>query len=140
MQRKVRWKRKSIDLKKGIVWSMLCVWIGSLVLANSSIDVMASDSTKDKLPSGIMYECIGSEIEQFVKEHKASTAGMEVAVFDRKQVIYRNNFGYADVEKKIPMDENTVLDWGAVTKLTVWVSVMQLWEQGKIDLNEDIQT
>ena len=27
-----------------------------------------------------------------------------------------------------------------MTKLTVWVSVMQLWEEGKIDLDEDIRT
>ena len=69
-------QRKGKDLKKGIAWWILCVWIGSLVLGNNSMDVMASDSAKDKLPSGITYECIGSEIEQFVEEHKATTAGM----------------------------------------------------------------
>ncbi len=27
-----------------------------------------------------------------------------------------------------------------IAKLTVWVSVMQLWEEGKIDLEADIKT
>ena len=37
------------------------------------------------------------------------------------------------------MDDNSVFEWGSVTKLTVWVSVMQLWEEGKIDLKTDIK-
>ena len=35
-------QRKGKDLKKGIAWWILCVWIGSLVLGNNSMDVMSS--------------------------------------------------------------------------------------------------
>ena len=45
-----------------------------------------------------------------------------------------------DKEKGLKTDDNSVFEWGSVTKLTVWVSVMQLWEEGKIDLDEDIRT
>jgi len=92
-----------------------------------------------KLPSGISYEKIGSEIEEYVKEHEATMAGMEVAVFDRNGIIYQNQFGYINVEKKQPVKEDSVFGWGSVTKMLVWVSVMQLWEQDKIDLNADIK-
>jgi len=43
-------------------------------------------------------------------------------------------------EKGIKADDDSVFEWGSVTKLTVWVSVMQLWEQGKINPEEDIRT
>ena len=140
MQTKIKLRRERKNLKKSIQQLILSILVGSLVMGNGSIGVRASETEKEKLPSGISYEDIGKEIEQFVEEHKDTTAGVEIAVFDRNQVIYKNSFGYADVENQIPMDETTALDWGSVTKLTVWVSVMQLWEQGKIDFNEDIRT
>ncbi len=37
------------------------------------------------------------------------------------------------------VDENTVYEWGSVSKLLIWISVMQLYEQGKLDLDKDIR-
>ncbi len=82
---------------------------------------------------------IGSQIEAFVVEHADTTAGMAVSVFQKDSVLYHNYFGYANREAGLPVDENTVMEWGSVTKLLVWVSVMQLTEQGKLDLNADVQ-
>lgn len=92
-----------------------------------------------KLPSGIDYEELGTKIEEFVSEHKDTTAGMAVSVFKQDDNIYTNYFGYADKEAGIAVDQDTVMEWGSATKLLVWVSVMQLWEQGQIDLDADIR-
>ncbi|MEE0264103.1 MAG: serine hydrolase domain-containing protein [Acutalibacteraceae bacterium] len=81
---------------------------------------------------------IGSKIEQYVQQNINTTAGMSVAVFNDKHTIYRNSFGYSDVQNKIPVADDTVMEWGSVSKLLVWVSAMQLSEQGKLDLNADI--
>ena len=93
-----------------------------------------------KLPSGIERDQIGQKIQDYVKEHEKTTAGMETAIFDKNGTIYQGNFEYMDKEKGIKADDDSVFEWGSVTKLTVWVSVMQLWEQGKINLEEDIRT
>ena len=93
-----------------------------------------------KLPSGIERDQISQKIQDYVKEHEKTTAGMVTAVFDKDGTIYQGNFGYMDKEKGIKADDDSVFEWGSVTKLTVWVSVMQLWEQGKINLEEDIRT
>ena len=53
--------------------------------------------------------------------------------------LYQKNFGYTDKEKKLAVDDKSVFEWGSTTKITVWVSVMQLWEEGKIDLKTDIR-
>ena len=95
---------------------------------------------EQKLPSGTDRDKIGQKIQDFVKEHEKTTAGMETAVFDKDGTIYKGNFGYMNKEKKVKTDDSSVLEWGSVTKLTVWISVMQLWEEGKIDLEEDIRT
>lgn len=54
-------------------------------------------------------------------------------------MIFSKGYGYGDVDKKQKINPNTsVFEWGSISKLFVWVSVMQLEEQGKIKLNEDI--
>ncbi|MBR1692590.1 MAG: beta-lactamase family protein, partial [Lachnospiraceae bacterium] len=64
---------------------------------------------------------------------------MAVSVFDKEKSLYTNYFGYADKEAGIAVDHDMVIEWGSVTKLLVWVSVMQLWEQGQLELNRDIR-
>ncbi|KXT77844.1 Beta-lactamase [Streptococcus sp. DD11] len=99
-----------------------------------------AQAESQKLPSGTDRSQIGQKIQDFVKEHEKTTAGMETAVFDKDGTIYRGNFGYMDKENKVKADDDSVFEWASITKLTVWVSVMQLWEEGKIDLEEDIRT
>lgn len=122
--------------RAGIIKSLLVLLLIALVL--SFVPVYAS-AAGDVLPSGVEREELGDKIEAFVDEHSATTAGMAVAVFDSEGDIYRNHFGYIDMEKGLPVDESSVFEWGSATKLLVWVSVMQLWEQGKIDLDADVR-
>ncbi len=102
--------------------------------------VTASAQSSPQLPSGLPVSDLGSKIEAFVSENEATTAGMAVAVFEKDQVLYENYFGFANIADGIKVDADTVFEWGSVTKLITWVSVMQVWEQGLLDLNADIRT
>lgn len=92
-----------------------------------------------ELPDGSEYDDLGNRIEDFVSEHEKTTAGMAVSVFHKDDTIYTGYFGYADKDARLAVEEDTVIEWGSATKILVWVSVMQLWEQGKIDLDTDIR-
>ena len=49
--------------------------------------------------------------------------------------------GYADIANRTPVDpETTLFNIGSITKLFTWTSVMQLVEEGKIDLDADVNT
>lgn len=87
-------------------------------------------------PSGLGYGEIGSAIEEFAADKKYASFG--TAVFDGEEILYSSHFGYADRENGILADDDTVYEWGSISKMFVWVSVMQLWEDGKIDLGRDI--
>ncbi|MCK5642344.1 MAG: beta-lactamase family protein, partial [Gammaproteobacteria bacterium] len=53
--------------------------------------------------------------------------------------IITRGYGFSDLEKQIVVDsENTLFRAGSISKLFTWTAVMQLVEQGKIDLNADI--
>ena len=90
-------------------------------------------------PSGISYDDIGSEIDAYIKKYEAGLASVGTCVFDETGIIYEGYYGYSDIEVGILADKETVYDWGSTSKLLVWVSVMQLMEQGKLDLETDLR-
>lgn len=68
-------------------------------------------------------------------------AGAAVSVVSDGQVLLAKGYGSADLAKGRPVDpERTVFRVGSVTKLFTWTAVMQLVEEGKLDLDADINT
>jgi CubicO group peptidase (beta-lactamase class C family) len=67
--------------------------------------------------------------------------GAVVAVVKDGELVLAKGYGYADLETRTPVDPaRTLFRPGSVSKLFVWTSVMQLVEQGKLDLDADINT
>jgi CubicO group peptidase (beta-lactamase class C family) len=70
---------------------------------------------------------------------RGDVAGAVVVVVKDGQVLTQRGFGYSDAEKRKPVDpENTLFRPGSVSKLFTWTAVMQLVEQGKLNLDADV--
>ena len=111
-----------------------------IAAAFMTLSLLASCSAKAEKPEKKIYAGSYEEkINAFYEDHKDTTAGAMVGVFDKDGVVFKGYYGYSDIANGIKIDENTVIDWGSTTKTMVWVSVMQLWEQGKIDLEKDVR-
>lgn len=66
-------------------------------------------------------------------------AGAVVLVVKDGKVLFAQGYGYADVAKKIPVTpDGTLFRPGSISKLFTWTAVMQLVEQGKLDLDRDV--
>ncbi len=65
-------------------------------------------------------------------------AGVTISIVKGGKVIFAKGYGYADVEAKKPVTPDTMFRVGSITKLSTWASVMQLVEQGKLDLDADV--
>lgn len=98
-------------------------------------EVFAREET---LPSGIEDSEIGKVIEDYIEEHKDTTAAVSIGIFRGEETIYKTAYGYINIEDQLKADDETVYEWGSISKLLTWVSVMQLWEEGKINLEEDV--
>ncbi|HSL24775.1 MAG TPA: serine hydrolase domain-containing protein, partial [Acidimicrobiia bacterium] len=88
-----------------------------------------------------------AELEAFLDEllprqmEENHIPGAAVAVVRDGQVLLAKGYGYADLENGIPVDpELTVFRIGSSGKMFTWTAVMQLVEQGKLDLGADINT
>jgi CubicO group peptidase (beta-lactamase class C family) len=66
-------------------------------------------------------------------------AGAVVTVVKDGQVLLAKGYGLADVAAKVPVDPGrTLFRPGSISKLFAWTSVMELQEQGRLDLDRDV--
>ncbi len=66
-------------------------------------------------------------------------AGAVVAVVKDGNVLFVKGYGYSDVKNRKPVTvDATLFRPGSISKTFTWTAVMQLYEQGKIDLDRDI--
>jgi CubicO group peptidase (beta-lactamase class C family) len=69
----------------------------------------------------------------------ADIAGATVSVVKDGKLLFAKGYGYADVQKKQPVSAaDTLFRPGSISKLFTWTAVMQLFEQGKLDLDRDV--
>jgi CubicO group peptidase (beta-lactamase class C family) len=69
----------------------------------------------------------------------ADSAGAVVVVVKDGQLLLAKGYGYANVAGQQPVDPaRTLFRAGSLSKLFTWTAVMQLVEQGKLDLDADV--
>jgi CubicO group peptidase (beta-lactamase class C family) len=74
-----------------------------------------------------------SRIDGILNRHPA--VGLAVGVVRDGSLEFFHSHGLADVASNIPITEDTVFRIGSITKTFTAIAVMQLWEQGSIDLD-----
>lgn len=80
-------------------------------------------------------------IEQAIQEEmqKNGVPGVAVAIAQHGKTVYAKGFGYADVENKVPFTPQTVSRIGSISKTFTALAIMQLVEQGKLKLDDEVQ-
>jgi CubicO group peptidase (beta-lactamase class C family) len=104
----------------------------------------AEQSQAEKIPSGV-HELTASDVEAFLdgivplQLAQDDIAGATIAIVKDGKLLFAKGYGYADIEKKKSVSaEETLFRPGSVSKLFTWTAVMQLVEQGKLDLDRDV--
>ena len=65
-------------------------------------------------------------------------AGLSVAVVKGNRVIYAHSFGYMDLENRIPLTNDNIFRIASISKSFSATSIMQLAENGKLSLDDDV--
>ncbi len=66
-------------------------------------------------------------------------AGAVISIVKDGKVVFAKGYGYADMKSKKPVSpSDTLFRPGSISKLFTWTAVMQQVEQGKLDLDRDV--
>lgn len=69
---------------------------------------------------------------------KASVAGLSVSVINGREITYSHSFGFANVEEKTPMDDETVLAGASFSKTVFAYLVTSLASDGYLNLDTPV--
>jgi CubicO group peptidase (beta-lactamase class C family) len=123
--------RQSIRLGALAALGMLCCSVATPVAA--APDNAAPPMTSDDVAAfvdGIMSQRI----------ERDDIAGGVMAIVKDGHVLFEKGYGYADVEKRLPVrPDQTLFGIGSISKTFTGTAVMQLVEKGSLDLDVDVQ-
>lgn len=92
--------------------------------------------THEMTPDDVSAFLDGLMPQQLAKD---DIAGAVISVVKDGKVIFAKGYGYSDVKAKTPVSaDNTLFRPGSISKLFTWTAVMQQVEQGKLDLDRDV--
>lgn len=115
--------------------------IGSLLLL-AAFCVLAPNTSVAAEFSGkdVDYRDAITQFREIVLEEleKGILTGVSVALVDDQRVVLVDGFGMADKQRQIPADATTIYRVGSISKLFTAMSVMQMVEDGKLDLDAPI--
>ncbi|MBI5934832.1 MAG: beta-lactamase family protein [Chloroflexi bacterium] len=101
--------------------------------ASGQVSLQSSGPTDPQEMEAFMDEFIPAQLEE---NH---IPGGTVSVVKDGKLFFAKGYGYADLETKRPViADQTLFRPGSTSKLFTWTAVMQLAEQGKVDLNADV--
>lgn len=82
---------------------------------------------------------LSSTLDKMVAaEFPAKGTGCAVLVAEKGKILYKKGFGMANLELEVPMKPEMVFRIGSITKQFTAICILQLLEQGKLSLEDDI--
>ena len=85
------------------------------------------------------------ELAAFVDDYfqtqlaQTNIPGAAISIVKDGEILFAKGYGYADLEQKIPVDaEQTQFRVASLSKLFTATAAMQLYEQGALDINSDV--
>ena len=104
--------------------------------------VAAASESKVTEPSHLLtVDDVHAFLDGFVpmQLEREDIAGAVVLVVKDGAIFFAKGYGYSDVDKRTPVTvDATLFRPGSISKLFTWTAVMQLVEQGKLDLDRDV--
>ncbi|WP_170830934.1 serine hydrolase domain-containing protein [Natronobacterium texcoconense] len=111
--------------------------------ASGSIDAAAPSQEVDGEPVFDDPDELEAFVDDVVAEQREEhdVPGVTVSVVEGEETVLAKGYGDADAATGTPVEANeTAFMVGSVSKLVTWTAVMQGVEDGKLDLDEDVNT
>jgi CubicO group peptidase (beta-lactamase class C family) len=142
-------------MRKPTILMMICLMLvlsvgGQVPNAPNATKAPTSEADKQttaNIPSSGVHELTATDAEAFLdgviplQLAQQDIAGATVSIVKDGKLLFAKGYGYRDVAQKQPViADETLFRPGSISKLFTWTAVMQLYEQGKLDLDKDINS
>ena len=86
--------------------------------------------------------CQADSIDVFIQKQmqQRKIPGLQLAIVRNGNVVKTGNYGLANVQDSIPVSDKTVFTINSITKAFVGVAILQLAEDGKLNLSAPVST
>jgi CubicO group peptidase (beta-lactamase class C family) len=138
-------------LFKVLIVVVMCACIPALAqspqtaVAPKPASARASEKLSAAIPSSAPHALERADLEAFfdgiipLQLERSDVAGATVLVMKDGKDLLKRGYGFSDVSKKKSVDpETTMFRLASISKLFTLISVMQLAEQGKLDIDADV--
>jgi len=71
--------------------------------------------------------------------NEVGAPGMTVALADRTGLLRASQYGFADLKAGIKVQPDTLFEIGSISKSFVAIAILQLADEGKLDLNKPVK-
>ena len=89
--------------------------------------------------SGISSDTLklaSEKLQTYIDNEKLG--GISALIYKNGETVYRENFGYLNLEEKVPMDETAIFRIFSMTKPITAVALMTLFDEGKFTLDDKV--
>ncbi|EEL69801.1 MULTISPECIES: serine hydrolase domain-containing protein [Bacillus] len=128
------------------VFAIFCGSVAALIHANKEKkyslkafsnfeDKVGNDKPKVDANQQKRYDIAATKLDQYLKDKGFNGT---VLVTDKNNVVLRKGYGYANVKDQVLTTPRTKYRIGSITKTVVAISIMQLREKGKLNIEDNV--
>jgi len=125
------------SLKGMLMFSKLRRLIVSLCMSVFVLSVLPAQNIEDPSWSGVA-DAIRPRIQQSMTE--SGIKGLMIVLVNKEKTVWSEGFGVSDIGTNKQVDADTMFEIGSVSKTFSGLMVMQLYEQGKLDIDKPLVT
>jgi len=117
---------------------LLCHWLTALTAQQPYSKAVNEQIARveTSLSGGLVIDGKTFTLSERMKHY--NILGLSVAVIDNYQIVWAKGYGYADKKEERKVTANTLFEPGSISKSLNAVGILQLAQQGKLDLYQDI--
>jgi CubicO group peptidase (beta-lactamase class C family) len=115
-------------------------FLGSSVKSAAAVTLLHSFAPARVLAQAAAVQPLFARLDDFIARHMRETGvpGMTLALANRDGLIRVSTYGYADTKAGLRVVPETMFEIGSISKSFVSLALMQLRDEGKLDLNKPI--
>jgi len=92
-------------------------------------------------PAADRFQAAYQRLDEFIARHmlEVGAPGMTLALADRNGLLRTSQYGFADLKAGFKVQPETLFEIGSISKSFVAIAILQLADEGKLDLNKPVK-